>query len=88
MTLLDVHVKKQESTWMSHKQWIRGSDGDLVVELHFIYQKWGLQSVVVAMTAMEHVFAQDPKKRAFIAQATQEVEEKRRRFYYKDKFIN
>ena len=55
-----------------------------MVELHFIYQKWGLQSVVVAMTAMEHVFAQDPKKRAFVAQAMMLVDELRKKLKKSD----
>ena len=77
--LLDVQIKKQQNTWSNHKQWIRGSDGDLLLELYTIYQKWGLQTVVVAMTAMEHIFAQDAKKRAFIAQALLLVDELRKK---------
>ena len=47
--------------------------------MYTIYQKWGLQTVVVAMTAMEHIFAQDAKKRAFIAQALLLVDELRKK---------
>ena len=76
---LDVQVKKQQNTWSKRKQWIRGTDGDLLLELYTIYQTWGLQNVVVAMTAMEHVFAQDVKKRTFIAQALLLVDELRKK---------
>ena len=77
---LDVQVKKQQNTWSKRKQWIRGTDGDLLLELYTIYvQIWGLQSVVVAMIAMEHVFAQDIKKRAFISQALLQVDELRKK---------
>ena len=76
--VLDVHVKKQQNTWSSYKQWIRGDDKALLEECYAIYQKWGLQSVVVAMTAMEHVFAQDTKKMLIINQVVLKVEEWRK----------
>jgi hypothetical protein len=51
-----------------------------VVECYEIQQKWGLPSAVVAMAAMEHVFALDAKKRTLVNQAMQKVEELRNMF--------
>ena len=76
--LFDIQVKKQQNTWATRKQWIRGTDGDLLGECYAIYQKWGLSNLAVGVAAMEHVFGLDPKKRSFVVQAAQQVEEVRK----------
>ena len=76
--LFDIQVKKQQNTWATRKQWIRGTDGDLLGECYAIYQKWGLSNLAVGIAAMEHVFGLDPKKRSFVVQAAQQVEEVRK----------
>ena len=76
--LFDIQVKKQHNTWGTRKQWIRGTDGDLLGECYAIYQKWGLSNLAVGIAAMEHVFGLDPKKRSFAVHAAQKVEEVRK----------
>ena len=76
--LFDIQVKKQQNTWATRKQWIRGTDADLLGECYAIYQKWGLSNLAVGIAAMEHVFGLDPKKRSFVVQAAQQVEEVRK----------
>ena len=76
--LFDIQVKKQHNTWTTRKQWIRGTDADLLGECYAIYQKWGLSNLAVGMAAMEHVFGLDAKKRGFVVHAAQKVEEVRK----------
>ena len=72
--ILEAQVKKQLNTWTKRKQWTRGADSDLLAELFTIHQQWGLSNLVVAVMAVEYLFAQDVGKMKFVAQALQEIE--------------